>query len=275
MSHRLDAISLQLSNSVKMGDAGEHDYGRFMLYTNHSCPWAHRAHIALRELGLQYDETIIDLERPRDQWYLDINERGLVPTLQHHHPAFQSDKPATIIESALVVQYLLDAFPDRSGHVIPAGKDPKSAYDRYVINLLIDTWFNKVNSVAFKAWLMTGTDEASEKADAIFEVIKTEFEPKLSAALVEGKGPFVGGSDRLTLFEILVAPFVLRVHDFSNDRIHPASLATKLDTLPAYSKWSKALVTQDSVTYIWDKDKMVELIQQRAPEMRKKYGVSK
>lgn len=43
------------------------------LYTNHACPWAHRAHIALKELGLPYKEEIIDLDRPRDPWYLRIN----------------------------------------------------------------------------------------------------------------------------------------------------------------------------------------------------------
>jgi hypothetical protein len=44
-----------------------------ILYTNHACPWAHRAHIALKELGLPYTEEIIDLERPRDPWYLKVN----------------------------------------------------------------------------------------------------------------------------------------------------------------------------------------------------------
>ena len=46
------------------------------LYTNHSCPYAHRAHIALQELNLPFEETIIDLNTPRPQWYLDINPRG-------------------------------------------------------------------------------------------------------------------------------------------------------------------------------------------------------
>ena len=46
------------------------------LYTNHKCPFAHRVHIALEELGLPFEETLIDLETPRPQWYLDINPRG-------------------------------------------------------------------------------------------------------------------------------------------------------------------------------------------------------
>lgn len=43
------------------------------LYTNHRCPWAHRAHIAVKELGLKYEEVIIDLDTPREPWYLEIN----------------------------------------------------------------------------------------------------------------------------------------------------------------------------------------------------------
>ena len=43
------------------------------LYTNHGCPFAHRAHIAIKELGLEYEEVVIDLTKPRDPWYLEIN----------------------------------------------------------------------------------------------------------------------------------------------------------------------------------------------------------
>lgn len=43
------------------------------LYTNHGCPFAHRAHITIKELGLEHEEVVIDLTKPRDPWYLDIN----------------------------------------------------------------------------------------------------------------------------------------------------------------------------------------------------------
>ena len=49
------------------------DAPKITLYTNHRCPYAHRAHIVLRELGLPYEEVIIDLDRPRDPWYLEVN----------------------------------------------------------------------------------------------------------------------------------------------------------------------------------------------------------
>lgn len=59
-----------------MGSIQTQSQGEITLYTNHGCPWAHRAHIILKELGLEYKEIIIDLERPRDEWYLKINPVG-------------------------------------------------------------------------------------------------------------------------------------------------------------------------------------------------------
>ena len=53
--------------------AANGDTPKITLYTNHRCPWAHRAHIVLKELGLPYDEVIIDLDTPREPWYLEVN----------------------------------------------------------------------------------------------------------------------------------------------------------------------------------------------------------
>jgi glutathione S-transferase len=46
---------------------------KIILYTYRGCPWAHRAHIALRETGLDYEEVGINLDKPREPWYLEIN----------------------------------------------------------------------------------------------------------------------------------------------------------------------------------------------------------
>lgn len=61
---------------------------KIVLYTNHLCPWAHRAHIALKEIGLEYEEVIIDLNTPREPWYLEINPVSDEPSPQH--PLFLS-----------------------------------------------------------------------------------------------------------------------------------------------------------------------------------------
>ena len=53
---------------------GSIDTPTIILYTNHGCPWAHRAHIALSELGLPYKEEIIDLTTPRTKEYLAVSK---------------------------------------------------------------------------------------------------------------------------------------------------------------------------------------------------------
>lgn len=42
-------------------------------YTNLGCPWAQRAQITLKELNIPYEEVLIDLDVPREEWYLKIN----------------------------------------------------------------------------------------------------------------------------------------------------------------------------------------------------------
>jgi glutathione S-transferase len=73
---------------------------KITLYTNHLCPFAHRAHITLEELGLDFEEVIIDLDKPREQWYLDINPRGLVPSIKYTVPGLYDEE--IITESSIV-----------------------------------------------------------------------------------------------------------------------------------------------------------------------------
>jgi len=63
---------------------------KITLYTNHGCPYAHRAHIALKELELPYEEVIIDLEKPREDWYLKVNP-VTPPTLYHQIISYRNE----------------------------------------------------------------------------------------------------------------------------------------------------------------------------------------
>lgn len=52
--------------------------------------------------------------------------------------------------------------------------------------------------------------------------------------------------------QALTAPFVVRYQAFGETGLMPKSMLKGLDALPNYSKWSKAIHAEDSVTYVFD-----------------------
>jgi len=212
---------------------------KIKLYTNHRCPWAHRAHITLRELGLSYEEVIIDLDTPREPWYLEVNPRGLVPSIEYNGEI--------ITESGIVAQFLADSHPS---HLLPDSKT--GALTRARINFFVDAWFSKVNSFQYKILTEESLEKKEELVKEFIALVVKEIEPLLKDA-----APFFGGSKKPTLAEALTAPFVLRVNSFAKANIFPASLGKGLDALPNYSKWAKEVVSLDSVTYIYEEDAVI------------------
>ena len=161
------------------------------LYTNHVCPWAHRAHITLRALKIPYEEVIIPLDRPRDPWYLEINPRGLVPAIKIT-TADGKLKDDIITESAIVATFLADLFP----HPTFWPRSEEDPLKRARINYFVDTWFSKVNS--FMVPMLKAEGEEKEKvAGDLVAAIEKEIEP-----LLENAAPFFGGSESLTLAEV-------------------------------------------------------------------------
>ncbi|CAN9139301.1 unnamed protein product [Alternaria sp. RS040] len=215
---------------------------KITLYTNHRCPWAHRAHIVLKELGLPYEEVIIDLGKPREPWYLEINPRGLVPAINFNGEI--------ITESGVVATFLADAYPS---HVLPATGSPDAALTRARINFFVDTWFSKAGSYFYKILMSGSEDEKAKLSQEFVDVVGKEIEPLLKDAK-----PFFGGSQKVTLAEALTAPFIIRTYAMAKNELLPKSITSGLDALPSFSKWAAEVVKQDSVTYIWDEEAVID-----------------
>ncbi|CAN9082206.1 unnamed protein product [Alternaria alternata] len=218
------------------------DTPKITLYTNHRCPWAHRAHIVLKELGLPYEEVIIDLGKPREPWYLEINPRGLVPAIDFNGEI--------ITESGVVATFLADAYPS---HVLPAAGSPDAALTRARINFFVDTWFSKAGSYFYKILMSGSEDEKAKLSQEFVDVVGKEIEPLLKDAK-----PFFGGSQKVTLAEALTAPFIIRTYAMAKNDLLPKSVASGLDALPNFSKWAAEVIKQDSVTYIWDEEAVID-----------------
>ncbi|KAH6855362.1 thioredoxin-like protein [Chaetomium sp. MPI-CAGE-AT-0009] len=216
---------------------------KLILYTNHGCPWAHRAHIALEELKIPFEEVIIPLDTPRTPEYLAINPRGLVPAL-----SFNGE---IIIESGIVAQFLADAYPS---HLIPASNAPGGALRRARVGLFVDAFSSKFNSVLFGFLSAKSQEDRQAIVDKAVAGLVKEVEPLLADA-----SPFFGGSDKLTLAEVLTGSFVIRLKTLTAADIYPESLWTAIEEkAPSFVKWAHAVAAHPSVTSIFDEKKIVE-----------------
>lgn len=153
-------------------------------------PGAHRAHIALAELNVPFEEEIIDLSVPRTQEYLKINPRGLVPSLSYNGQI--------ITESAIVSTFLADTF---HSSLVPASTDPNGPLVRARISFFVDTYFSKAHSHFYKAQAAKVQQERNVSANEYVSAIVKEIEPLLGDA-----APFFGGSSTLTLAEVSIPP---------------------------------------------------------------------
>ncbi|KAK0717309.1 thioredoxin-like protein [Lasiosphaeria miniovina] len=226
---------------------------KLILYTNHRCPWAHRAHIALEELRLPFEEVIIDLDTPRTPEYLKINPRGLVPALSYNGEI--------IIESGIVAAFLADAFPS---HLVPASDAPGGALRRARIALFVDAYFSKFQSSLFKLGAAKTEAEASAVVDAAVANLVKEVEP-----LLADTKPYFGGSDKLTLAEVLSGSFVLRLLSSAKAGIYPPSLINQIqEKAPNFYNWAQAVSLHPSVTSIYDEEDVITHTKKRIEKLK-------
>ena len=68
--------------------------------------------------------------------------------------------------------------------------------------------------------------------------------------------------------QALTAPFVIRYHTYGEADVMPKSMLKGLDALPNYSKWSKAVRAEDSVTYVFDGPEVVRTTKQRIEKLK-------
>ncbi|KAL0943600.1 putative glutathione s-transferase [Colletotrichum truncatum] len=214
---------------------------------------AHRAHIALIELGLPYEEEIIDLSVPRTQEYLKVNPRGLVPSLSYDGEI--------ITESGIVAQFLADAHPS---HLLPPSNSKEGALRRARINFFVDAYFSKANPLIFKIYNAKSNDEVEAAADTFVDIVAKEIEP-----LLEDAAPYFGGSDKPTLVEVLTGSFTLRLFSFANYELLPKRTLTELEKrTPNFYKWAQAVNKTPSVTHIYDEKNVVERTKHRIATLR-------
>ncbi|KAI1800800.1 thioredoxin-like protein [Daldinia bambusicola] len=226
---------------------------KIKLYTNHRCPWAHRAHISLAELGLPFEEEIIDLSTPRTPEYLKINPRGLVPSIEYNGEI--------LTESAIISNFLADAHPS---HLLPASNAPGGALLRARIAFFVDTFISKVNSNFFKAQFAKTDDEVEGFVKEYVDALVKEVEPLLTDA-----APFFNGSDKLTQAEVLTGSFIIRLFTLPKYGILPAHILTDISAkAPNFYKWGQAVSKHPSVAGIYNEEEIAASTKERLAKLR-------
>ncbi|KAJ5558239.1 hypothetical protein N7535_008453 [Penicillium sp. DV-2018c] len=220
---------------------------KVILYTNRLCPWAHRAHTALKECGLEYEEVTIDLDTPREPWYLEINPRGLVPSISYNN--------AILTESGIVAQFIADAHPPT---LLPPSTPANNALYRARLNFFVDAFFSKVVPHFFASLRAANEAERDAAAEQLVAAVVKEIEPLL--AETEGAGPFFGGSEKLTLAEVQSGSFLLRILSFAKPEVGLVSgkFNTLIERAPRFRRWAEATVKHESVNFIYDEKKVAE-----------------
>ncbi|SPO05457.1 related to glutathione transferase omega 1 [Cephalotrichum gorgonifer] len=189
------------------------DPGALTLYGGWFCPFVQRVWITLHEKSAPHRYVEINPYK-KDRELLDLNPRGLVPTLRI--PAGEegggSGGARALYESLVVCEYLEEAFPgggeEEEGRGGPIALLPRDTYERARCRLWIDHVATRIVPAFYK--LLQHTPEKpytldSARADLVSHIrtLALEMDPG-------GRGPWFLG-DAFSLVDVALAPWAKRL----------------------------------------------------------------
>lgn len=166
------------------------------LYSGWFCPFVQRVWLVLQEKNIPYQYIEVNPYH-KPQSLLDLNPRGLVPTMQY------DDKP--LYESNVICEFLEDVYPDHGPRLLP--HDP---YQRARARIWSDYCTSRIIP-SFHRFLQDqeGGEGLKAKQNEFLGHLK-EFTKEMDA-----NGPFFLGSEP-SLIDYVVAPFAVRLWVFDH-----------------------------------------------------------
>ncbi|OCL03326.1 putative glutathione-S-transferase theta, GST [Glonium stellatum] len=185
-----------LASPTVKAHAAEHP---LKLYAGWFCPFVQRVWIVLEEKKIQYQYIEVNPYH-KPQSLLELNPRGLVPTLQHNN------KP--LYESTVLCEFLEEAYPDHPPHLQPS--DP---YERARTRI----WTDFVTTRIIPAYHRFLQYQAARDGAEGLQEARAEFLRYLKefAAEMHGEGPFFLGEE-LSLVDVVLAPWAVRLWVFDH-----------------------------------------------------------
>ncbi len=198
-------------------------------YTSWFCPFAQRVQLALELKKIPYEYIDVDPYNKSKEW-LAKNPQGLVPTLCHNNEY--------IYESAVVLEYLDDAFPDNPPKLFPG-----NAYKKALNRIWIDHIIKKIIKPFYQI-LQFQNDKLEEREAAI----KTYFDEvgKLIEKM-DKNGPYFNG-DMPAAVDLVFLPWATRMYLLEHYRgIKYEERFGNKEILNRYNIWYNAFKSEDFV----------------------------
>ncbi|KAH6670698.1 glutathione transferase omega-1 [Halenospora varia] len=166
------------------------------LYSGWFCPFVQRVLLVLLEkkIPFQYIE-VNPYHKP--QSLLDLNPRGLVPTLQYYN------KP--LYESTVICEFLEEAYPNHGLSLLPS--DP---YQKARVRIWIDFVTSRIIPAFHRFLQFQGEDEGLKKVREEFLGKIKEFTEEMDRT-----GPYFLGEE-LSLIDLVIAPWAVRLWVFDH-----------------------------------------------------------
>jgi len=250
------------------------------LWFNHTCPFAQRVRIALRELDLTGDicEKHVNIFGSKDgvvptgaeieanaEWRR-LFEKACSDKRRHARPTvplleqwLDDGDPLLLLESSIIVEYLNEAFHSKCSDYASSLKiDPAT---RAKVRLFVDAFdrsLAKCESAILNATNQKALHEASDMLTEGFKAV--EF--ALNAYGSNGSGPFLQGA-RFGLAEVLCAPMLQRLMTLCPRFRSSLPYRTTAD-LAKWSRlkeWVEAVLARKSVVDTFDLNAVIEVKQ--------------
>ncbi|KIP05388.1 hypothetical protein PHLGIDRAFT_119903 [Phlebiopsis gigantea 11061_1 CR5-6] len=166
-------------------------------YTHIYSPYSQRVHIALEQAKADYTPyTLNVLDKP--DWYAaKVNPAGKIPAITYGGPKVSPDTPSDesvkLAESAVILEFLADLFPDAG--LLPA--DPVArARARFFLTVVDTKGFEGFREFIFLGHAMAPLIDGYAALQA----------------LLPPAGGFALGGDALTIADMAFAPFLARTY---------------------------------------------------------------
>jgi len=204
------------------------------LYSGWFCPFVQRAWTVLEEKNIPYEYIEVNpYDKPAS--LLELNPRGLVPTLQY------DNKP--LFESTVICEFLEEAYPDHTPHLLP--KDP---YARARTRIWTDFTTSRIIP-SFHRFLQ---HQPASDVEGL-EKHRQDFLGKLKelTAELDPEGPFFMGKEP-GLIDFVIAPWIVRLWIFDHFKgglgiPEPGKGGADEATWSRYRKWAEALEERPSI----------------------------